>query len=124
MAKVKRYVVFACQEYYPAGGWDDFIASFDTEAEAETCEAEQRQQHDWVQIIDMETGDPLPYRGESGPRTCAADPDHGRHFAEPCPHCAVETLFTTPTWNAANAMRRVADLPREWPPLPKFTHGT
>lgn len=27
---LKRYLVFAFDDYYPTGGWNDFIESFDT----------------------------------------------------------------------------------------------
>lgn len=27
---MKQYLLFSCDEYYPAGGWDDFQGTFDT----------------------------------------------------------------------------------------------
>jgi hypothetical protein len=33
---MKRYLVFAYQDYYPEGGWDDLNGSFDTFEEANT----------------------------------------------------------------------------------------
>lgn len=33
-AKVKRFLVFGFDSYYPAGGWNDFKASFDSYEEA------------------------------------------------------------------------------------------
>lgn len=47
--KLKRYLVFEFEQYYPAGGWNDFVGSFDTLEEA-------RKKSDWdCQIIDSET---------------------------------------------------------------------
>lgn len=33
---LKRYLLFAFNDYYPAGGWDDFVESFDTIDEAKS----------------------------------------------------------------------------------------
>lgn len=30
VVSVKRYLVFATMDYYPSGGWGDFVAAFDT----------------------------------------------------------------------------------------------
>jgi hypothetical protein len=54
-ADVKRYLLFAGDIYYPAGGWDDFVASFDLPAEART-HAESLHPCQWWQIIDGHTG--------------------------------------------------------------------
>ena len=32
--KLKRYMLFRFSTYYPSGGWNDFVASFDTLDEA------------------------------------------------------------------------------------------
>jgi hypothetical protein len=52
---MKRFLLFAGDEYYPAGGWEDFIESFSTVngalAEAATLEA------DWFHIVDLTTGE-------------------------------------------------------------------
>jgi hypothetical protein len=55
MEKVKRFVVFAGDKYYPAGGWDDHVGSFDTEAEARLVL--KNAPDDWGHIIDLETGE-------------------------------------------------------------------
>jgi hypothetical protein len=34
---MKRYLVFAYDQYYPAGGWGDFQAAFDSLDEAKSC---------------------------------------------------------------------------------------
>lgn len=46
--KIKRFACFDYQQYYPGGGWDDFVGSFDTiqEAVATRC----------CQIVDLKTG--------------------------------------------------------------------
>ena len=33
MEKIKRFLVFTYDEYYPTGGWNDFRGSFETEQE-------------------------------------------------------------------------------------------
>ncbi len=50
--KVKRFVVFAYETYYPGGGWNDYQSSFDTAVEAYLWAARNRAD----QIIDLETG--------------------------------------------------------------------
>lgn len=54
--KLKRYLVFACDSYYPAGGWDDFKGSYDTLDEAKAAALEAEKVHDWSDIVDCETG--------------------------------------------------------------------
>lgn len=60
--KIKRFVVFRGDYYYPSGGWDDFAASFDTVEEAleftRTPNVVNRivLHYDWYQIIDLNTG--------------------------------------------------------------------
>lgn len=43
---LKRFLAFAYQRYYPAGGWDDFVGSFDSVEDAEACVAERLRQSD------------------------------------------------------------------------------
>lgn len=58
MNKVKRYVVFGSESYYPGGGWSDFVNSFDTFSEALECaDGFWKQKH--PEIIDLETGEDL-----------------------------------------------------------------
>jgi hypothetical protein len=47
---MKRYLLFAGYQYYPRGGWTDFIDSFDTkeEAFAETA------RYDWCHVVDTQ----------------------------------------------------------------------
>ncbi len=32
---LKRYLVFSFDQYYPGGGWNDFVGSYDTPTEAQ-----------------------------------------------------------------------------------------
>lgn len=54
---VKRFVLFAGYDYYPSGGWGDFVESFDTAEEARA--AQFANGCDWKQIIDLSTGKEL-----------------------------------------------------------------
>lgn len=64
---MKRYLVFKGHQYYAKGGWNDFIASYDTlpEASKRAEEDETYEMHggelgklgyDWVQIVDLQLG--------------------------------------------------------------------
>lgn len=54
---MKRYLVFAFDHYYPCGGWNDFVESFDTMAEVEAAHAAERfKGNDCVQVVDSQTG--------------------------------------------------------------------
>ena len=55
--KIKRFMVFAYDQYYPSGGWSDFRESFETLAEAKAFSAELR--YDFTEIIDLDTGEDL-----------------------------------------------------------------
>ena len=57
-SKMKRYLVFAYDKYYPVGGWDDFKKCFDTLEEAERFQL-QLSHYDYVEIID--TQDPTNF---------------------------------------------------------------
>lgn len=57
--KVKRYVVFAGSNYYPCGGWDDFVDSFATPEEAQAEIDKQEHRSCWAYAIDLETGDTI-----------------------------------------------------------------
>jgi hypothetical protein len=50
---LKRYLVFGFDNYYPSGGWSDFLGSFDSTAEAF---AALRLKWDNKQVIDSHTG--------------------------------------------------------------------
>lgn len=50
---MNRYLLFAGSQYYPSRGWRDFIASFETKAEAVHEAAKGGE--DWWQIVDLDT---------------------------------------------------------------------
>jgi hypothetical protein len=52
---MKRFLVFAGDTYYPAGGWGDFVSDHDTADEATV--AAMSRHADWREVIDTETGD-------------------------------------------------------------------
>lgn len=49
---LKRFLLFVGGTYYPAGGFDDFVESFDTQEEAHEHIASKCKNDDWAQIID------------------------------------------------------------------------
>lgn len=51
---MKRFMVFAGDSYYPAGGIGDFRGSFDTEEEARSAIAKMGR--DWHECLDTSTG--------------------------------------------------------------------
>ena len=59
---MERFLLFAGDEYYPAGGWDDFRGSFKTVEEAEkkadkpTDREWANNSYDWWHIVDSTTG--------------------------------------------------------------------
>ena len=53
---MKQYLLFAGFSYYPSGGWNDFIDSFDTNEEALTYKKEN-DNYDWYHVIDTVTGE-------------------------------------------------------------------
>lgn len=55
-APVKRFVLFASEDYYPAGGWGDFVGSFDTYAEARAAGEPHDKAGRLCQVIDLTTG--------------------------------------------------------------------
>lgn len=55
---MKRYAVFSFWEFYPTGGWNDFVGSFDTLDEAMS--------QDGVQVVDLQTGELLKGKGAYG----------------------------------------------------------
>ncbi len=58
---LKRFLLFAGKNYYPSGGWRDFIDSFDTKEDAEgfylndgpVGTPAHPYNFDWYQIIDI-----------------------------------------------------------------------
>jgi hypothetical protein len=53
-----RFALFAGDYYYPEGGWDDLVATFNSRYEAEKhYEKHQKECGDWYHIIDLSTGE-------------------------------------------------------------------
>lgn len=53
---MKQYLLFVGETYYPAGGWDDFIDSFDSIEDArKDPRLAERSKHGWHQIVDTKT---------------------------------------------------------------------
>lgn len=52
---MKRYLLFAGDDYYPGGGWDDFMGSFDTIEECQAFGTDTKRGFDWYQIVDTTT---------------------------------------------------------------------
>ena len=54
---MKRYLLFSGDVYYPAGGWDDLVDTFDTEKEAHEFGRElYKRNNNWFHIVDLELG--------------------------------------------------------------------
>jgi hypothetical protein len=53
---LKRYLVFAGDSYYPGGGWEDFVDSFDSLDEAHASAATAQEKSDWSHVVDTHTG--------------------------------------------------------------------
>lgn len=52
--KIKRFLVFAYDGYYPGGGWGDFQEAFDTLKEAMTfCKSTAVSSYDGYEIVDL-----------------------------------------------------------------------
>lgn len=55
--RLRRYALFAFEQYYPGGGWEDFKGSFDTLDEArEAMTRPEIRDKDFVQIVDLYDG--------------------------------------------------------------------
>ncbi len=52
---MKRYLVFGFDQYYPNGGWNDFICSTNTLEEARLEVKARTHDNDYFQIVDLET---------------------------------------------------------------------
>lgn len=51
---MKRYVVFAGDNFYPEGGWFDHRGSFDSEADAKECATALNTDWGWCHIVDAD----------------------------------------------------------------------
>jgi len=55
---LRQFLLFAGANYYPAGGWDDYIDSFDSVEDAKAhVDAQASMRFDWWHVIDMTTGE-------------------------------------------------------------------
>lgn len=53
---MKRYLVFACEAYYPGGGWCDFQKSFGFQQEAiDYADSIQAKWSGSVEVVDLES---------------------------------------------------------------------
>lgn len=50
---MKRYALFGYDRYYPTGGWDDFVCSYDSLEDAVSSFPDR----DYKQIVDLQTGE-------------------------------------------------------------------
>ena len=49
---MKRYMIFSGENYYPAGGMEDFVTSSDDIDEAIATAKEEVLEHCWVSVFD------------------------------------------------------------------------
>ena len=56
---MKKILLFAGMKYYPAGGADDFVDSFESISEAKDHILKNAGSYEWANIIDTETGDKM-----------------------------------------------------------------
>ena len=61
---MKRFLIFAFDNYYPFGGWLDFVCSVDTEEETQTVLKEVKSRRgphscDWFQVVDTHDNNKL-----------------------------------------------------------------
>lgn len=52
---MKRYLAFGGDQYYPGGGWDDFVGDFDSKAEALEAAKNGNNKCGWWHVIDRDT---------------------------------------------------------------------
>jgi hypothetical protein len=52
----KRYLLFAGERYYPAGGWRDCKMDFETIESAVSSAKGLEDDYDWWQVADLHTG--------------------------------------------------------------------
>jgi hypothetical protein len=72
----KRFLVFACADYYPSGGWDDLYDSFETKEDAvlaaKNCVARDRYLN--CHVIDLMTGSEPTYERRQRETALPAEP--------------------------------------------------
>jgi hypothetical protein len=59
MTTEKRYLLFVGTDYYPEGGWDDFVAAFPDQAAADAegirMTTEPNNRGTWWHVVDLST---------------------------------------------------------------------
>ena len=55
---MKKYILFLGDQYYPAGGWNDFSGSFDDLEAAKSYAEERREENSflWWHVVDKDNG--------------------------------------------------------------------
>lgn len=63
---MKRFLLFAGEDYYPIGGWNDFLGDFDTVAEAKGVGEGYREGSAlcWWHVVDTEAAAIVTYYGD------------------------------------------------------------
>jgi len=58
---VKRFIVFAGNDYYPGGGWHDFHSDHDMAEDAVKAadQAVHERHEDWSHVVDASTGEEI-----------------------------------------------------------------
>jgi len=52
---MNRFLLFAGSYYYPSGGWNDFVQSFESLESAKDYIITNVSGYDWIQIVDSKT---------------------------------------------------------------------
>jgi len=70
---MEKYLVFSFEHYYPTGGMNDFVESFDTLEAAEIYISERKEKYpnedEYFQIFNLETRLLIDYDRMNGPIT-------------------------------------------------------
>jgi hypothetical protein len=53
---MKRYILFGGEDYYPGGGWTDYVDAFETADEAHALGKARFKEYQWFHIADTHTG--------------------------------------------------------------------
>lgn len=81
---MKRYLVFAFNQYHPGGGWNDFKGMFDEQAGAwRRAEEEVLGAYDFSQVVDTQTNEVWRYEAVAGGYTVTA-PECSEYPCCPC----------------------------------------
>jgi hypothetical protein len=53
-----KYALFACETYYPCGGWNDLFGVYETfkKAHSQYKKLKRKSKYDYFQIVNLETG--------------------------------------------------------------------